>query len=106
MLKYIHCIIYLLGQITNVISTKSISYYYSIDNIIFSCLIYGFPFPLLFGYFIYKKQNIEIINILVGLLDFIIILLIYIGIHNLKIAEYLSYRTFSIIFNVILSYFF
>ena len=75
-------------------------------NIAFCCVIFGWFFPLAFIHFIYYKTFLDNINILLGLLDYIQLILLYIGINELNVAEYLSYRTLSIIFNFILSVYF
>lgn len=97
---------YILNMILYTIILKSISYYYDILNIIFSCLLFGIYFPILFIYFIYNNLIVQKLDIICGILDYIQLIFFYIGINNINIAEYLSYRTLSIIFNILLSIFF
>jgi len=108
-MKYVKEILscsYLINLIINVLSLKSINYFYKIDNIFFNCLIFGIYFPFNLIYFFIKQDKLYKINCVIGFLDYILLILFYIGLNNLNVGEYLSYRTLSIVFNVILSYFF
>jgi len=95
---------YLINLVFYVIALKSINYYFNIDNLFFSCIIFGEYFPLSLMYFFYNKNILEPINIIIGFLDYLQLIFLYIGINNLYVVEYLSYRTLSIIFNALLSY--
>lgn len=97
---------YLINLVSYVLCLKSINYYFHIDHIIFSCILFGEYFPFSFLYFIYSQSKINKINIVNGILDYAQLILLYIGLNNLNVGEYLSYRTMSIIFNVGLSYYF
>ena len=97
---------YLFNLILYVLCLKGINYFFKIDNLVFSCLIFGQYFPVNLIYFLYEKKAINNINVINGILDYIQLILFYVGINNLNVAEYLSYRTMSIIFNVLLSFYY
>jgi drug/metabolite transporter (DMT)-like permease len=97
---------YLGNLVLYILCLKAINISLGQYNIVFGCVIFGWFFPLALIYFIYNKMMLENINILLGLLDYIELLLLYIGLNELNVAEYISYRTLSIIFNVILSAYF
>ena len=98
--------LYLLNLIFYILALKSLNYFYLIDNPFFCCLLFSLIFPFLFVYFIYKKLSINKLELSLGTIDFLQLLLLYIGINKLNIAEYIAYRTFSLFFNMFLSYFF
>lgn len=96
--------LYLTNLILYILALKTLSYYFSIDNIFFSCLMFGLFFPILFGIFLYKKLNLTKIELISGFIDYVQLILLYVSINKLNIGEYLSFRTFSLFFNMILSY--
>ncbi len=98
--------LYLLNLIFYILALKALNYFYLIDNPFFCCLLFSLIFPFLFVYFIYKKLSINKLELSLGTIDFLQLLLLYIGINKLNIAEYIAYRTFSLFFNMFLSYFF
>lgn len=97
---------YLLNMVLYTIVLKSIDYYYKINNIFFCCFLFGLYFPLLFLYVSYNKLIIQQNDYICGVLDYIQLILFYICINNITIPEYLSYRTSSLIFNLILAHLF
>jgi drug/metabolite transporter (DMT)-like permease len=99
-------ILYLVNLILNVLALKALGYYFDVKEILFSSLIFGISFPFIFAFFIYKKMQITILDLVLGIIDNIQLVLLFIGISHLNIAEYISLRTFSLIFNTLLSYFF
>ena len=98
--------LYLTNLIFYILALKALNYFYFIDNPFFCCLLFSLIFPFLFIYSIYKKLSINKLEINLGIIDFLQLLLLYIGINKLNIAEYIAYRTFSLFFNMGLSYFF
>jgi drug/metabolite transporter (DMT)-like permease len=98
--------LYLTNLILYILALKALNYYFFIDNIFFSCLMFGLFFPFLFIIFLYKKLILTKIELISGFIDYVQLILLYISINKLNIGEYLSYRTFSLFFNMILSYVF
>jgi drug/metabolite transporter (DMT)-like permease len=98
--------VYLLNMVLYTIILKSINYYYNIDNIFFCCFLFGIYFPLLFLYTNYNKLVFQQNDYICGVLDYIQLILFYVSINNISIPEYLSYRTSSLVFNLILAYLF
>jgi uncharacterized membrane protein len=98
--------LYLVNLILNVIALKSLGYYFGTYHPLFSSLICGIAFPFIFAFFIYKKIQITKIDLILGIVDNIQLILLFIAISKLNIAEYISLRTFSLIFNTLLSYIF
>lgn len=99
---------YLLNLVLYILALKLLNNLYVFNNIFLSSFIYGQFFPLNLLYIIYNTYNLNknfyLINVIIGLLDFISLIMFFIGISKISIAEYLSYRTLSIFYNVILSY--
>jgi len=99
-------LLYLINLILYILVIKSLNYYFFIDSIFFSCFVFGLLFPILFSLFLFKKMILTKIELICGFVDYVQLILLYISINKLNIAEYLSYRTFSLFFNMILSYMF
>jgi hypothetical protein len=97
---------YLGNLVLYILCLKAINILVGDYNIVFCCVIFGWFFPIALIHFIYNKIALENINIVLGLLDYVQLILLYIGLNELNVAEYLSYRTLSIIFNVMLSAYF
>lgn len=97
---------YLGNLVLYILCLKAINIIIGDYNIAFCCVIFGWFFPIALIHFIYNKFAFENINIVLGLLDYVQLILLYIGLNELNVAEYLSYRTLSIIFNVMLSAYF
>jgi uncharacterized membrane protein len=111
---------YLANLVLYVLGIKALSFYYGLSDIYFSFILYGNIFPIVFGYFLYQQarfasgSHIEMglqpkmypINVLLGVLDYIQLILLYVGFSGVSVAQYLSYRNSSILINVILSYLF
>ncbi len=98
--------LYLINLILNVLALKALGYYFGINHPLFSSLMFGIAFPFIFAFFIYKKLQITKIDLILGIIDNVQLVLLFIGISHLNIAEYISLRTFSLIFNSLLSYMF
>lgn len=104
-------IAYLANLVLYVLGIKAISFYYGLSDIYFSFVLYGNIFPIVFSYFLYQQtrelqSKIYLINIVLGVLDYIQLIFLYIGFSGVNVAQYLSYRNSSILINVILSYLF
>lgn len=99
-------ILYLTNLILYLLALKGLNYFFLVDNIFFSCFMFGLFFPILLCLFLFKKMVLTKIELISGIIDYLQLILLYISINKLNIAEYLSYRTFSLFFNMILSYFF
>lgn len=97
---------YLVNSILYTITLKSIDYYYDINNLFFSCFLFGMFFPFVFLYSNINQLVYQLGDYVCGILDYSQLILFYVSINNITIAEYLSYRTSSLIFNLILSYLF
>jgi hypothetical protein len=94
---------YLFNLILNVLCLKGINYYFGIDDIVFCCILYGWSFPLAFIHGIMMGMVYSGINCLIGFLDYIQVVLLYVGINQVNIAQYIGYRTISLVFNFIMS---
>lgn len=97
---------YLANLVLYVLGIKALSFYYGLNDIYFSFVLYGNIFPIVFGYFLYEQPKMYLINVVLGVLDYIQLILLYIGFSGVSVAQYLSYRNSSILINVILSYLF
>ena len=97
---------YLANLVLYVLGIKALSFYYGLSNIYFSFVLYGNIFPIVFCYFLYEEPKMFPINVILGLLDYIQLILLYVGFSGVSVAQYLSYRNSSILINVILSYLF
>ena len=97
---------YLTNLVLYVLGIKALSFYYGLNDIYFSFVLYGNIFPIVFGYFLYEEPKMYLINVILGLLDYIQLILLYVGFSGVSVAQYLSYRNSSILINVILSYLF
>ena len=97
---------YLGNLVLYILCLKAINIMLGEYNIVFCCVIFGWFFPITLIHFIYNKMNLENINIVLGLLDYIQLILLYVGLNELNVAEYICYRTLTIIFNVMLSAYF
>jgi len=97
---------YLGNLVLYILCLKAINIMLGQYNIVFCCVIFGWFFPIALIHFIYNKNALENINIVLGLVDYIQLILLYVGLNELTVAEYISYRTLSIIFNVMLSTYF
>jgi hypothetical protein len=97
---------YLGNLVLYILCLKAINMMLGQYNIVFCCVIFGWFFPIALIHFIYNKIALENINIVLGLIDYMQLILLYVGLNELNVAEYLSYRTLSIIFNVMLSAYF
>lgn len=97
---------YLTNLILNVLGVKALSFYYGLDSLFFSFIIYGHLYPVIFLYFLYERSIVEPINIVIGILDYFQMVFLYLGITGINIAQYLSYRNSSIVINFMLSYLF
>jgi len=95
--------LYLINLILNVLALKAFGYYFGTNHPLFSSLMFGIAFPFIFAFFIYKKIQITKIDLILGIVDNVQLVLLFIGISHLNIAEYISLRTFSLIFNSLLS---
>ena len=98
--------LYLTNLILYILALKALNYYFHVDNIFLSCLMFGLFFPILFFTFLIKKMVLTKIELISGIIDYVQLILLYVSINKLNIAEYLSFRTFSLFFNMILSYVF
>jgi hypothetical protein len=99
-------LIYLGNLILYVLGIKALSLYYGLSDIYFSFVLYGNIFPIVFGYFLYEQPKMYPINVVLGLLDYVQLILLYVGFSGVSVAQYLSYRNSSILINVVLSYLF
>ena len=97
---------YLGNLVLYILCLKAINLMLGQYNIVFCCVIFGWFFPIALIHFIYNRIALENINIVLGLLDYIQLILLYVGLNELNVAEYISYRTIAIIFNVMLSAYF
>lgn len=97
---------YLGNLVLYILCLKAINIMLGQYNIVFCCVIFGWFFPIALIHFIYNKIALENINIVLGLLDYVQLILLYVGLNELNVAEYISYRTLSIIFNMMLSAYF
>ncbi len=102
--NYILILLYFSNQTLYVILFKILEYYLNINNILFNCFIYGLLFIILSNYCIFYNIEYQKIDVILGIIDYIQLLIIYITINNLTTGEYICYRTSSILFNVLLSY--
>lgn len=102
--NYILILLYFLNQTLYILLFKILEYYLNINNILFNCFIYGLLFIILSNYCIYYNVEYQKIDLILGIIDYIQLLIIYITINNLTTGEYICYRTSSILFNVLLSY--
>lgn len=98
--------LYLVNSILYTLVLKSFDYLFSINNIFFCCLVFGLFYPFMFIYISYNKLEIKLLDCICAILDYSQLILFYICINNVSIAEYISYRTSSLIFNLILSHLF
>jgi len=94
---------YLFNLILYVLCLKGINYYFSINDVVFCCILYGWFFPLAFIQGIMIGTVYSGINCLMGFLDYIQLVLLYVGINQVNIAQYIGYRTISLVFNFIMS---
>jgi hypothetical protein len=94
--------LYIFNLIFSIICLKLLN----LENIIYCFIIYGYSFPFLFFYFIIVYESINPINIITAFLDYTHLILLYVGIKYLNIAQYLGLRTLSSVFNYSLSKYF
>jgi hypothetical protein len=99
-------IAYLANLILNVLSLKAVTFYYGLNNFLFSCILYGQFFPFVFFYFLYSGLSINRINFIIGFIDYVELIFLYIGFSGINVVQYLSYRNMSIVINFMLSYLF
>lgn len=99
-------IVYLANLILNVLGLKAVTFYYGLNNFLFSCVLYGQFFPFVFFYFLYRESTINRINFIIGFIDYIELIFLYIGFSGINVVQYLSYRNISIVINFMLSYLF
>lgn len=102
--NYILILLYFINQTLYVLLFKILEYYLNINNILFNCFIYGLLFIILSNYCIFYNIEYKKIDLILGIIDYIQLLIIYISINNLTTGEYICYRTSSILFNILLSY--
>ena len=67
---------YLANLVLYVLGIKALSFYYGLSNIYFSFVLYGNIFPIVFCYFLYEEPKMFPINVILGLLDYIQLILI------------------------------
>lgn len=87
-----------------VLLLKVLKIYFEINDYIYNCFIFSLFLPFFLYKIIINYRKPKWYDILTGILDFIVLLLISFSV-NLTIGEYVSYRTSSIFFTVILLYF-
>jgi drug/metabolite transporter (DMT)-like permease len=97
-------LLYLIDVSIEVLLLKTLSLYFDINNFIYNCFIFSLFLPFFLYKVIKKYKNPEWYDLITGISDFLILELISVGVNNLTIGEYVSYRTSTTFFTVLLLY--
>lgn len=97
-------LLYLLDVASEILLLKVLSLYFGINNFIYTSFVFSMFVPFFIYKLIRKYKNPEWFDLVSGILDFLILALVSVGVGNLTIGEYTSYRTSSTFFTAIILY--